>query len=183
MSTGYPEALERRRMPLQEFLAMPDGVRAEYVDGEAIMSPPAGRGHNKVQRRLANVIEAALPGVDVSTEAGIRRSRQRYRIPDVAVFAEFEDVTWSDQVPVLVVEVLSHTTRSEDTVRKSHEYAVAGIAQYWVVDREHATLAVYANNGDGWDLLIELDAERPRGEVTVGEYGVVVLDLDDLLRI
>ncbi len=38
------------------------------------------------------------------------------------------------------------------------------------------------NNGGGWDLLLELDDQRPTGEVVVGDYGTVPLDLAALIE-
>ena len=82
-----PDRLERRPMGLAEYLALPEGIHAEYVDGVAIVSPPATNGHNTTQRRLANAIETGLSdALSVRTEAGWQ-SGPRYRIPDIAVFA------------------------------------------------------------------------------------------------
>lgn len=177
------DQLQRVRMSYEDYLRLPEGVRAEYVDGEAIMTPPATGGHNNAQRRLANLIEGSLdPALLVVTESGVRRG-QRVRIPDVSVFARKEDVAFYDQVPILVVEVLSPSTRSEDTVRKVTEYLEAGISQYWLLDRDHATLTVLVNAGDAWQPALELDAEHPRGEVAVGDHGVVAVDLEALVRL
>ena len=179
---AWPTRLERRRMPVDEYLGLPEGIHAEYVDGEAIVSPPASRGHGKVQFRLAGLLERSLPGLDVGIECGWRHAG-RYRIPDVAVFPmRNPDVVYDDQTPVLVVEVLSPSTASEDTVRKAGEYQAAGVDQYWIVDRAARTLAAFGNNGHGWDRLLDLDEERRNGAVAIGEWGDVPLDLADLFR-
>lgn len=179
----WPFRLERVRMSPAEFLALPEKSKAEYVDGEAILMPPAVSGHNAVQRRLANLIEAALaPEVDVRTDAGWRH-QGRYRVPDIAVFAmRDDDIVWDDDVPILVVEVLSPSTAGEDKVRKSREYQRAGVAQYWMVDRARRTLSVDVNDGDGWDRLLDLDDEHPAGSVVVGTWGEVAVDLHALLQ-
>lgn len=183
MVSVIPESdrMLRLRMSYDDYLRLPESGRAEYVDGEVVVSPQPTRGHNLTQRRVANLLEAALDvSLEVVTEAGWKRGN-RIRIPDVAVFRVAEDVSITEQVPILVVEVLSPSTRSEGTVRKSHEYAQAGIDQYWIVDRQHRTLEVYLNTGDGWDVLLELDSGHPHGEVIVGEHGVVCVDLVALL--
>ena len=176
------DRLERRPMGLAEYLALPEGVHAEYVDGVALVSPPATRGHNHVQRRLANAIEDGLSEeVDVCTDAGWRAG-ERYRIPDVAVFASKEpDAVFAQETPILVVEVLSPSTASEDTVRKSTEYLAAGISQYWILDRAGRTIVVYANEGNAWDQVAVLDADNPTATVPVGRWGDVALDLAALL--
>ncbi|WP_182379608.1 Uma2 family endonuclease [Nocardioides sp. WS12] len=176
------ERLERWPMSLAEYLALPEGVRAEYVNGEAVVTPPATSGHNKAQRRIANAIEAGLAeAVDVRTESGWAFG-ELHRIPDVAVFAHKDDVVFDANVPILVVEVLSPSTASEDTVRKATEYLAAGISQYWIVDRAEPSLIVYGNNGQGWDRVAVLDADNLSATITVGAWGEVSLDLLALLR-
>ncbi len=178
-----PDRLEFRPMGLEEYLALPEGIHAEYVDGVAIVSPPATSGHNKLQRRIANAIEDGLSDeVDVRTEAGWQSGR-RFRIPDIAVFATKDpDMVYDQSTPILVVEVLSPSTASEDTVRKSTEYLAAGIGQYWIVDRAGRSLVVYLNNGHEWEQMVVLDADRTTATVTVDPWGNVDVDLVALLR-
>lgn len=168
-------------MAFEDYLDLPEHVRAEWVDGIAIMTPPARRSHNRIARRLANLIEAACVDLEVDTESGIRTGERRYRIPDVSAIPGMDDALFSEMTPVLVAEVLSPTTRSEDTLRKAQEYAAAGIGQYWIVDPQNRSLTVLVNNGDGWNVSLELDADHPRGEVAVAGHGIVVLDLPALL--
>ena len=178
----WPSRREEVPMSLDDFLALRDRPKAEYVDGKAIVTPPASRGHNQVQRRLANRIEADLvPEVDVVVDAGWRHA-DRLRVPDVAVFGTHDDVVYDDHTPILVVEVLSPSTASEDTVRKAGEYQAGGIAQYWIVDRDHRRLTVYGNNGHGWDELLVLDEQQPFGGVVVGDWGEVSIDLAEIFR-
>ncbi len=178
-----PNRLERRPMPLHDYLALPEGLHAEYVDGVAIVSPPATSGHNKLQWRIANAVEAGLSDhVDVRMEAGWQHG-DRYRIPDIAVFTTKDpEVVYDRTTPVLVVEVLSPSTASEDTVRKSTEYLAAGVGQYWVVDRANRTFLGYANAGDAWAQILVLDDDHPTATVRVGAWGEVELDLEALLR-
>lgn len=45
---------------------------------------------------------------------------------------------------LLVVEIVSPSSKATDEVVKRHEYAQAGIPQYWVVDRDPAqTVTMY----------------------------------------
>lgn len=51
--------------------------------------------------------------------------------------------------PVLVVEVMSPSTRTLDLNEKAEDYAQAGIPEYWVVDMERRQLWVHSPGGDG----------------------------------
>jgi hypothetical protein len=88
---------------------------------------------------------------------------------------------WVTTPPVLVAEVLSPSTRTEDTVRKAAEYAEGGAGQLWLLDPDARALDVFANAAGSWERLLRLDDAATIGEVVVGEHGVVRLDLVDLL--
>lgn len=171
------------RMPydFDDYLALPEWHRAEYVDGFAIVRPSPVAAHQRISRRLANLIEVGCPGLFVIQEVGLWTGERRSRLPDVHATERPFEGSWSDQVPVLVVEILSPSTRREDTLRKSAEYADAGISQYWIVDRDHLTVTVLGNNGHGWDTLLDLDVTSPSGSVAVGAHGEVAIDLESLL--
>lgn len=105
MPAAAEERLVRRPMSLQQFHALPDDVRAEYVDGEAVMSPSASMPHNEIGLRIILVLRQALPHLHVGYELGLRMAPTKWRIPDVAVVDRIESVRWTDQVPVLAVEL------------------------------------------------------------------------------
>jgi Uma2 family endonuclease len=175
------DRLVRVPLPFEDYLSLPEGHRAEYVDGVAIVSPSALASHQRISRRLANLLEASCPTLFVVEAVGVWTGERRSRIPDVLATETPFEGSWADAAPVLVVEVLSPSTRREDTLRKSGEYRDAGISQYWIVDREHRSVTVLQDNGRGWDVVLDLDDDSPAGTVVVGEHGRVVLDLDTLL--
>lgn len=176
------ETLIRTPMSFEEYMALPDGDRAEYVDGMCIrLSASPMSGHQRVSHRLTNAIEDAVPGLFVVEAVGVWTGERRSRIPDIVVVEHAYDAAWAEETPVLVVEILSPGTRREDMLRKSTEYLGAGIGQYWIVDRENRELTVLERAGSEWVIRLELDAEHARGDVAVGEHGTVVLDLETLL--
>lgn len=79
---------------------------------------------------------------------------------------DLPDESYVTGVPLLVVEVASPTTRDLDWDRKRRAYAQAGVAWYWILDRD--ALTVFANaEGD----LVERQ-RIPAGEAaeTVGPF-------------
>ena len=66
------------------------------------------------------------------------------------------DGSWDDApTPILVVEVLSGSTRRRDHVQKRELYLNAGVAEYWVIDPEGRNVRIVrAGNAD------EIAAER-----------------------
>lgn len=177
------QGLQRFRMPWDEFLELQVEGKAEWVDGEVVVSPPNNVGHGITCARLIVVLTGALPDLDVGTDIGVWLPHNRLRGPDLVALARtpLPRTAFLEKPPVLVVEILSPSTRSEDLLRKGPEYAAAGIEQYWVVDPEGRSLEVFSNVDARWEPLLRLDDQHPTGEVTVGEHGVVPLDLNAIL--
>lgn len=174
-------SLTRQRMSYDEYLALPGSVRAEWVDGEVVVTPSADYRHQTISRRLANLLEAALPDLYVVEAVTTFLPNNRERIPDIIVLEREPDTPHIHDTPVLVVEILSPSTASEDTVRKSTEYLAAGIGQYWIVDREARALLVFENRDGGWEVLARVDEHTPAAAVEVAPYGIVELSLTAIL--
>lgn len=88
---------------------------------------------------------------------------------------------WVRTAPLLVVEVLSPSTRSEDTIRKSMEYAAGGAGQYCVVDPDLRAIDLWRNADGEWALLARVDDDHPVAEVELAGVAVPI-DLHHVLR-
>ncbi len=116
----YSEHLQRIPMSREEFDALPERPTAEYVNGIAIMSPPSDFEHAYAGDELRAALKAGLPETIVAREIGIELAGS-LRVPDLTVMERFINAVWSTQIPILVAEVLSPSTRREDTLRTSVE--------------------------------------------------------------
>jgi Uma2 family endonuclease len=178
----HDDPLERVPMSWEQYLKLPERPRAEWVDGVAvIMNAPPGFDHGRSALRLGAVLLDALPDLHVVTEVQLRMSEDLVRIPDLMVVDTTPANDWVSEPPLMVAEVLSRSTRSEDVLVKSAEYAHFGIGQYWILDPEQRTLEVMRNEENGWFTLVVLDDEHP--EVTAVVAGrPVSVDLRQVLR-
>lgn len=52
----------------------------------------------------------------------------------------------------LVIEIISPDDRGRDTVTKKHEYAQAGIPEYWLVDPEEHTITLLWLEGEHYTV-------------------------------
>lgn len=175
------ETVQRRRMSWEDYLALPEKPRAEWVAGEVVVSPHATYDHQWISRRLANHLQQHLADLFVFETVNVWLPGDRLRIPDIAVFTVRERGLYPQTTPVLVVEVLSPGTRGEDTIRKPTEYAAGGVGQFWTVDPELRIIEAFGNSAGSWDLLLHLDDATPTGEVVVAGHGTVPLDLREIL--
>lgn len=173
-----------RRVPMtwDEYLELPDKPKAEWVDGTAVISPTfESLTHGAAVVKVAAALMDALPDLHVLGRCGVVLPDNRLRTPDLTVVRSLDTGDWVEQVPVLVVEVLSKSSWSEDMVVKSVEYVRAGVGQYWTVDPDDRNLEVDENVDGLWRSLLRLDDAHPVGAVSVGAHGVVHLDLNDIL--
>ncbi|MET4922068.1 Uma2 family endonuclease [Streptomyces sp. PSRA5] len=112
----------------------------EIVDGLVAVSPSACKRPSRLARILANALDAAA-GPDWNADTGFDVRLQDVpltnRRPDVVVYrADAIDLTPTRPEHVLlVVEVVSPGSETTDRIVKVDQYAKAGIAFYWRIER------------------------------------------------
>lgn len=120
----------------------------ELIEGRLIMSPSPAPDHNIASLELAILLRPCLPGdfetvqdMDVDLEFVPADEPGSCRRPDLIVVnkearkrirAEGGLVRASDVL--LVVEIVSPSSKRIDHVHKRQDYADAGIPNYWIVD-------------------------------------------------
>lgn len=118
-----------------------DGRRWEVVDGTPIpMTPPTVLNELISLRLFRQLDRQAPPDLEVVHESGIRLGDDG-RVPDLAVLRT-ERTVRRGQVgteaadAVLLVEVVSASSRKNDRFFKPIEYAMAGVPYFWRVELE-----------------------------------------------
>jgi len=126
--------------------AMPDdGHRYELVDGVLVVTPAPGTAHQRcVVRLIAVLLAAAGAGQDVlGAPYDYLVGPTTLLQPDVLV-ARREDLGEArlERPPLLVVEVLSPSTRLTDLGTKLLAYEAAGVPAYWLVEPHEPGITV-----------------------------------------
>jgi Uma2 family endonuclease len=55
--------------------------------------------------------------------------------------------------PDLIIEVISESNRTHDTVVKFRDYAKYGVSEYWLVDPRDETISTWTLDGESYALL------------------------------
>lgn len=177
---GSVSAPSTARLRLAEYLVYSDGgdTRYELVAGELVpMALPTGR-HVQIQKFLSQVFEAEiarqqLPWTTIQGGLGIQSPRGNrwatVRIPDGVVLpleqwqemGSREALIRLEEPPLLlVVEVVSESSRAADYRAKQAEYCVLGIGEYWVVDPLEEKVSLLLLH-EGWYDVLELKGSDP----------------------
>lgn len=81
---------------------------------------------------------------------------------------------------LLAIEVVSPTNAGHDLVLKRHEYAAAGIREYWIVDERDQTVRVLVPGATG--SYVERAVARPGQPWRADEPFPLVVDPAEILR-
>ena len=123
------------------------GLPHELIDGTVVVDPGEGLLHARLLMRLLTVLStAAVPGTEVFTSrVPVSYCADDYVRPDLSV-VRIADADIDDEgmrvPPLLVVEVLSPSTRRKDLLLKREIHAEFGVPSYWLVDPKTRILTV-----------------------------------------
>jgi len=177
--------LTTQKLTFEEYLKYSDrtDTRYELVKGELVpMSLGTGR-HGKIIKLLERILETEItrsnrPLVSLALLVGVRSPRggslHTSRIPDVVVIPEPQwqslqnreaVIDLGEPPPLLVVEVVSPSTRTTDYRSKVTEYDVLNIPEYWIIDPQEERITIFT-----LATLPEEGFQEP--EVFTGEMGL-----------
>ena len=155
MKNGF---LMEQAQPLQsrytyaDLLRWDDDHRYELIDGELYRMTSPTLAHQEILGELFLQFAAFLKGkpckvlvapFDVRLNA--EGKDDTVLQPDILVVCDTTkfDVRSCVGAPDLVVEILSPSTSGRDQLLKFHKYLQAGVREYWIVDPDSKTVAVY----------------------------------------
>jgi Uma2 family endonuclease len=147
-------------MSYDEYAGLGETHHDEYYDGARWVNPP-NRRRAQITARLTRLLQdAAPPGHEVRSDWGWQIAPRTVCEPDVMVFPT--DAPGDDLLraaPLLVVEVTSRWTRSEDWGRKRELYAQGGAGWYWIVDPDARQVTMVCNESGDFIIARELTGD------------------------
>ncbi|MFJ7246004.1 Uma2 family endonuclease [Kitasatospora sp. NPDC098652] len=148
---------------LQAFLELdtPLGSKAEFIEGEIVVTPPPDGAHETafslLNRQFMRKVEAEL---DISGNKGLITPRGRF-IPDgtLSPVGHFEHAdSWAPAEGVLLVFEITSSNPYKDREPKRKGYAAAGIPCYLLVDRTDGMVTLFTEP-DGEDYITQTKVE------------------------
>ena len=151
----------KRTYTSEDYWNLPDGVRAELIDGELYDMTPPSWTHQMIVSGIVT---------DLNVHIRAHGGTCKVATSPVAVNLDADDKTWVEPdvvvvcdprklsergvegAPDMIVEVVSPSSVGMDYMTKTARYRHAGVREYWIVDPMSSQTAVYQFRGEEIDL-------------------------------
>lgn len=137
---------------IEDIYALPDGVRAELVDGRIYYMAPPSRTHQRLQhffdRTIGNYIQANNGSCEIYPApfaVFLDKDDTAYFEPDLSVICDTSklDEKGCHGAPDWIIEIVSPGSKSMDYFTKLMKYQAAGVREYWIVNPVKEQIMVY----------------------------------------
>lgn len=167
--------------------ALPDdGQRHEIIDGVHFVTSSPATAHQFVVSELVGLLFIYLRtepvGWVLASPSDIELAPDTIVQPDILVLSRTSDHrprSWAEAgLPILVIEVISPSSRSRDRIVKRPRYQRAGIAEYWIVDIESQLVERWTPTDERPEIITGELQWRPAGAASA-----LVIDLAPIFAV
>lgn len=171
---------------VNDIYALPDGERAELIDGKLYMMAPPSRMHQELVMVIASAIREHLRkrsgGCKVYPApfaVFLNEDDKNYVEPDISVICDADKLTdrGCSGSPDWVIEITSPSSQRTDYLTKLFKYRTAGVREYWIVNPMKETVQVYSFEDQ--EDSSQFSFSDP---VSVGTINDLVICIADLLK-
>lgn len=142
---------------IYDIYALPDGQRAELIDGELYMMAPPSRIHQKLIMELSAAIHDFIKSHSGTCEVYpapfavfLNEDDKTYVEPDISVICDQNKLTdkGCSGAPDFIIEIVSPSSQRMDYMTKLFKYRTAGVREYWIVNPMRETIQTYFFGAD-----------------------------------
>ena len=137
---------------IEDIYALPEGERAELIDGNIYYMAPPNRRHQDIifslSRRIADYIESKNGDCKVYLApfaVFLNEDDKNYVEPDISIICDSNKLNdkGCNGAPDWVLEIVSPSSKQMDYYKKLFKYRTAGVREYWIVDPVKERITVY----------------------------------------
>lgn len=164
------QAQQIAKHTIKDIYALPDGQRAELIDGDMYMMSPPGRMHQKLVHQLDKIIGNHIDSAHGECEVYpapfavfLNADSHTYVEPDLSVICDKSklDDRGCNGAPDWVIEVVSPSSQRMDYMIKLFKYRDAGVREYWIVNPVSQTVLTYFWDDDTDSRQFSFDEDIP----------------------
>ncbi len=148
---------------IDDIYALPDGQRAELVDGKIYDMAPPSPLHQQLVMELSATLRNHIKEKGGNCKVYpapfavfIKEDNSNYVEPDISVVCGSEKISdrGCEGSPDFIIEIVSPSSRKMDYSTKNALYANAGVREYWIVDPARGRTTVYRYEEDAAPIII-----------------------------
>lgn len=171
---------------IENIYALPDGQRAELIDGQMYMMAPPTYKHQRLVVQLSRIIGNYIAEQKSTCEVlpapfavNLHADNETYVEPDISVICDKNKLSdrGCEGAPDFIIEIVSPSSRRMDYNTKNALYLEAGVREYWIVDPAKECTTVYRYEEDAAPMICPF--EQP---ITVEIYGNLQITVSELLN-
>ena len=137
---------------VDDIYALPDGERAELIDGKIYYMAPPNTQHQRLvhffDKTIGNYIQSHNGECEVFPApfaVFLNENDKNYVEPDISVICDKNKITDNgcNGAPDWVIEIVSPGSKHMDYFTKLFKYRTAGVREYWIADPIKQRVTVY----------------------------------------
>ena len=144
--------LKEESYTIEDIYALPDGERAELIDGHIYYMAPPSYKHQKlvIIRNYIKQHKGTCEVLPAPFAVYLDEINNTYVEPDISVICDPNklDDKGCKGAPDWIIEIVSPASRKMDYLLKLFKYRSAGVREYWIVDIAKNRITVYNFNHD-----------------------------------
>ena len=150
---NFMNVLRKEKIYTTDYIyALPDGERAEFIDGKIYYMAPPNTKHQRISSYLPNEIYNYIKNHHGPCEifaapfaVFLNEDDTNYVEPDISVTCDPHKITnqGCHGAPDWVIEIVSPSSRAMDYFTKLFKYQTAGVREYWIVDPLKERVTIY----------------------------------------
>ncbi|GFI37378.1 hypothetical protein IMSAGC015_01565 [Lachnospiraceae bacterium] len=137
---------------IDDIYALPDGERAELIDGKIYYMAPPNTRHQALVMDLSYQIKDHIRHNNGECSVFpapfavfLNENDKNYVEPDISIICDKNKITdkGCNGAPDWVIEIVSPSSKAIDYFTKLFKYRTAGVREYWIVDPAQEMIMVY----------------------------------------
>lgn len=176
--------LKSEEYTIDDIYALPDGQRAELIDGVIYNMSPPNRKHQRIVFSLARKIADYIDSKNGDCEINIapfavflNANDKTYVEPDISVICDKSKLNdrGCNGSPDWIIEIVSSSSKRIDYFTKLFKYRTAGVREYWIVDPIKNLITVYNFENETTEIYTFTD------KVKVEIYEDLEIDFSEII--
>ena len=171
---------------IDDIYALPEGQRAELIDGQIYDMAPPSPMHQELVMELSATLRDYIKKnggpckvYPAPFAVFLNEDDRNYVEPDISVICDSSKVDnrGYQGAPDFIIEIVSPSSQRMDYLTKLFKYRTAGVREYWIVNPLQRTVQLYSFEGTEDSTQYSFD-----DEITVTIYGDLKICVADLLK-